>query len=328
MRRRDFLSVIGSAAVWPAAAHAQQSGERMRRIGVLMNTAASKDQQANVATFVQVLQQLGWIEGRNLQIDIRWAGGDPAEIRTQAEGLVARAPDVILVTGNAGMPPLLRATRTVPIIFNNVADPVGAGYVDTMARPGGNATGFIQFEYSLSGKWPGLLNEIAPDVTRVAVLRDAALAAGVGQFAVIQSVAPSVGMEVSAIDVQDAPEIERVVARFASAPNGGLIVTSSALAVVHMDLIIALAARHKLPAVYYRRVFVISGGLMSYGYDAVQQFHGAAVYVDRILKGEKPADLPVQAPTKYELIINLKTAKTLGLKVPATLLARADDVIE
>ena len=328
MRRREFITIVGVATAWSLVARAQQSGGRMRRIGVLMNTAASKDQQANVATFVQVLQQLGWIEGRNLQIDIRWAGGDPAEIRTHAEDLVARGPEVILVTGNAGMPALLRATRTVPIIFNNVADPVGAGYVDTMARPGGNATGFIQFEYSLSGKWPGLLKEIAPNVTRVAVLRDAALAAGIGQFAVIQSVAPSVGMEVSAIDVQDAPEIERVVARFASAPNGGLIVTSSALAVVHMDLIIALAARHKLPAVYYRRVFVSSGGLMSYGYDAVQQFHGAAVYVDRILKGEKPADLPVQAPTKYELIINLKTAKTLGLKVPATLLARADDVIE
>jgi len=297
MRRREFVTLLGGAATWPVAARAQQSGERMRRIGILMNTAASKDQQANVATFVQVLQQLGWIEGRNLQIDIRWAGGDPAEIRTHAEGLVARDPDVILVTGNAGMLPLLRATRTVPIIFNNVADPVGAGYVDTMARPGGNATGFIQFEYSLSGKWPGLLKEIAPNVTRVAVLRDAALAAGIGQFAVIQSVAPLVEMEVSAIDVQGAAEIERAITRFASAPNGGLIVTSSALAVVHADLIIALTARHKLPAVYYRRVFVSGGGLMSYGYDAVQQFHSAAVYVDRILKGEKPADLPVQAPT-------------------------------
>ena len=329
MRRRELIALLGgSAMAWPFAAHAQQSGQRMRRIGVLMNTAASKDQQANVATFVQVLQQLGWIEGRNLQIDIRWAGGDPAEIRTHAEGLVARGPDVILVTGNAGMPSLLRATRTVPIIFNNVADPVGAGYVDTMARPGGNATGFIQFEYSLSGKWPGLLKEIAPNVTRVAVLRDAALAAGIGQFAVIQSVAPSVGMEVSAIDVQDAAEIERAVTRFASTPNGGLIVTSSALAVVHLDLIIALTARHNLPAVYYRRVFVSGGGLMSYGYDAIQQFHDAAVYVDRILKGEKPADLPVQAPTKYELVINLKTAKALGINVPASLLSRADELIE
>src|SRR6516165_1876865 len=269
MRRREFITIVGVATAWSLVARAQQSGERMRRIGVLMNTAASKDQQANVATFVQVLQQLGWIEGRNLQIDIRWAGGDPAEIRTHAEDLVARGPEVILVTGNAGMPALLRATRTVPIIFNNVADPVGAGYVDTMARPGGNATGFIQFEYSMSGKWPGLLKAIAPDVTRVAVLRDAALAAGVGQFAVIQSVAPSIGMEISAIDVQDAAEIERAVTRFASAPNGGLIVTSSALAVVHLDLIIALTARHKLPAVYYRRVFVSVGGLMSYGYDAV-----------------------------------------------------------
>src|SRR6516225_10367535 len=328
MRRREFVTLLGGAATWPVAARAKQSGERMRRIGVLMNTAASKDQQANVATFVQVLQQLGWIEGRNLQIDIRWAGGDPAEIRTHAEDLVARGPDVILVTGNAGMPSLLRATRTIPIIFNNVADPVGAGYVDTMARPGGNATGFIQFEYSLSGKWPGLLKEIAPNVTRVAVLRDAALAAGIGQFAVIQSVAPSVGMEVSAIDVQDAAEMEGAVTRFASAPNGGLIVTSSALAVVHLDLIIALTARHKLPAVYYRRVFVSGGGLMSYGYDAVQQFHDAAVYVDRILKGEKAADLPVQAPTKYELVINLKTAEALGIAVPPSLIARADEVIE
>jgi putative ABC transport system substrate-binding protein len=328
MRRREFITIAGVATAWSLVARAQQSGGRMRRIGVLMNTAASKDQQANVATFVQVLQQLGWIEGRNLQIDIRWAGGDPDEIRTHAEGLVARGPDVILVTGNAGMPALLRATRTVPIIFNNVADPVGAGYVDTMARPGGNATGFIQFEYSLSGKWPGLLKEIAPNVTRVAVLRDAALAAGIGQFAVIQSVAPSVGMEVSAIDVQDAAEIERAVTRFASTPNGGLIVTSSALAVVHLDLIIALTARHKLPAVYYRRVFVSGGGLMSYGYDAVQQFHDAAVYVDRILKGEKAADLPVQAPTKYELVINLKTAEALGVAVPPSLIARADEVIE
>ena len=328
MRRREFISLIGgAAATWPLNARAQQ-GERMPRVGVLMNTNMDADQQASVSAFVQALQQLGWTNGRNVRIDIRWAGGEPAEIRRHAEDLVAQASDVLVATGNAGMPALMRATSTVPIVFVQVADPVGAGYVDSMAVPGANATGFVQFEYTLSGKWLELLKEIAPQVRRAAVLRDPVLTVGIGQFAVIEAVAPSLGMDVSAISVHDAGEIERGVAKFASQPNGGLILTASALAVVHHDLIIALAARYKLPAVYYRRYYVSSGGLISYGYDVIQQFRGAAGYVDRILKGEKPADLPVQAPTKYELVINLKTAKALGLDMPATVLARADAVIE
>ena len=328
MRRREFIALLGSAvAVWPVVARAQQP-EHVRRIGVLMMTTVDTDQQANVATFKQALQQLGWTDGRNVRIEVRWAGGEPREIRRHANELVALAPDVIVATGNAGMSPLLQATHTVPIVFNNVADPVGAGFVDSMARPDGNATGFIQFEYTLSGKWLELLKQIAPHVTRAAILRDPSLTAGVGQFAVIQSVAPSVGVEVSAISVHDAGEIERKISKFANSPNGGLILTSSAWAVVHRSLIISLAARYKLPAVYYRRTFATSGGLISYGYDNFGQYSGAAAYVDRILKGEKPADLPVQAPTKYELAINLKTAKALGLTVPQTLLSRADEVIE
>jgi putative tryptophan/tyrosine transport system substrate-binding protein len=329
MRRREFVTVLGGAAVaWPLAARAQQD-ERMRRVGVLLNVNADDlDMQGHVATFVRALQQLGWTDGRNVRIDTRWAAGDSAEIRRHAEELVALAPDVIVATGNAAMGPLLRATRTVPIVFNNVADPAGAGFVDSLAQPGGNATGFLQFEYTLSGKWLELLKQIAPGVTRAAVLRDSAIAAGIGQFAVIQSVAPSVGLDVRAINVRDADEIERDITSFARHPNGGLILTASALAVVHRELIIALAARHRLPSVYYRRYFATSGGLVSYGYDLVAQFRGAAGYVHRILKGEKPADLPVQAPTKYELVINLKTAKALGLEIPPTLLARADEVIE
>jgi putative ABC transport system substrate-binding protein len=330
VKRREFITLLGGAAVaaCPVAAQAQQP-ERVRRIGVLFNVNSDdRDMQNNVAEFVQVLRQLGWINGHNLRIDTRWAGGDASAIRRHAEELVALAPDAIVATGNAAMTPFMQATRTVPIVFNSVADPVGAGFVDSLARPGGNATGFLQFEYSLSGKWLELLKQIAPHVTRAAVFRDPTIAAGVGQFAVIQSVAPSVGVNVSAINVRDAGEIERAVTAFARSPNGGLILTASALAVVHRELIIALAARHKLPAVYYRRYFATSGGLISYGYDLVQQFHGAAGYVDRILKGEKPADLPVQAPTKYELVINLKTAKALGIEVPATLLTRADEVIE
>ena len=327
MRRREFITLIGGAAAWPLAARAQQA-DRMRRIGVLMNTTANAEQQTNLAAFLQGLQQLGWTDGRNVRIDTRWAGGDALEIRRHAGELAALAPDVILTTGTAGMGPLLQATHTIPIVFNNVADPVGAGFVDTLARPGRNATGFIQFEYTLSGKWLELIKQIAPGVTRVAVLRDPAITSGIGQFAVIQSVAPSVGVEVSAINVRDAGEIERGVSALARSSNGGLILTSSALAVVHAELIIALAARHKLPAVYYRRAFVTGGGLISYGYDVVEQYRRAAGYVDRILKGEKPADLPVQAPTKYELVINLKTAKALGLEVPPTVLARADEVIE
>jgi putative ABC transport system substrate-binding protein len=333
VRRRKFIALLGAAAtpsiLWPLAAGAQQ-GERMRRIGMLTGGPSpdDPDAQANIAAFLQALQQLGWTDGRNLRIEYRWGLGNPADIRKSAEELAALTPDVILSTGTASLAPLLQATRTVPIVFNNVADPVGAGFVDSLSRPGGNATGFMQFEYDLSGKWLELLKQIAPGVTRAAVLRDPTITSGIGQFAVIQSVAPSVGVEVRPVNVRDAGEIERAVAAFAGSPNGGLIVTASALAVVHRELIIALAARHKLPAVYYRRYFVTRGGLISYGYDLVDQFRRSAGYVDRILKGEKPADLPVQAPTRYELVINLKAAKALGLDVPATVLARADEVIE
>jgi putative ABC transport system substrate-binding protein len=331
MRRREFITLLGGGAlaVWPLAARAQPA-ERMRRIGVL--TAGTEpndsDAQARNAVLMQTLQQLGWAEGRNLRIDYLWGQGLPDAIRKHAAELAALAPDVILASGTSALGPLLQATRTVPIVFVNVADPVGGGFVDSLSRPGGNATGFMQFEYSLSGKWLELLKQIVPGVTRAAVLRDAALTSGIGQFAVIQSVAPSVGLEVSPVNMRDAGEIERAIAVFARSPNGGLVVTSSALAVRHRELIIALAARHKLPAVYYRRYFVASGGLVSYGYDLVDQYRRAAAYLDRVLKGEKPADLPVQAPTRYELAINLKTAKALGLEVPTTLLARADEVIE
>jgi len=327
VKRREFITLLGGAAAWPLAARAQQ-GERVRLIGVLSNATVNAEAQANLAAFQQGLQQLGWTDGRNVRIEARWGGGDAREIRRHAGELAALAPDVILATGNAAMRPLLEATHTVPIVFVQVVDPLGAGYVDSMARPSGNATGFIQFEYTLSGKWLGLLKEIAPHVTRVAVLRDPAVPSGVGQFDVIQSVAPSVGVEVSAINVRDAGEIERAVAAFAGSSNGGLISTASALAAVHRELIIALATRHKLPAVYHRRFFVTSGGLVSYGVDFLDQYRQAASYVDHILKGAKPSDLPVQAPTKYELVINLKTAKALGLEIPSTLLARADEVIE
>jgi putative ABC transport system substrate-binding protein len=328
VRRREFITLLGSsAAAWPLTARAQQS-DRMRRIGVLMNTTADADQQASLTVFLQVLQQLGWTDGRNVRIDARWAGGDAQEIRRHATELAGLVPDVILATGTVAMRPLLQATRTIPIVFVNVADPVGAGFIDSLARPGGNATGFLQFEYTLSGKWLELLKQIAPTVTRAAVFRDAEVSSGIGQFAVIQSVAPALGVDVGAINVRDADEIERTVATFARSSNGGLILTASALAVVHRELVIALAARYKLPAVYYRRYFVNVGGLISYGYEVDEQYRRAARYVDRILKGEKPADLPVQAPTKYELVINLKTAKALGLDIPATVLARADEVIE
>jgi putative tryptophan/tyrosine transport system substrate-binding protein len=328
MRRREFIALLGGAAAWPVMAGAQQA-ERMRRIGVLMNiTADDPDARANNAAFLQVLQQLGWVDGRNVRIDTRWASGDAANLRNYAAELAATAPDVIFASGTAAMAALSHVTRTVPIVFNVVADPVGAGYVESLARPGGNATGFMEFEYSLSAKWVELLKQIAPGVRRAAILRDPALSSGIGQFAVIQSVAPSIGVEVSAVNMREAAEIERAVAAFAPSGNGGLIVTSSALAVRHRELVIALAVRHKLPTIYYRRYFVTSGGLISYGYDLVDQFRGAAAYVDRILQGEKPADLPVQAPTKYELVINLKTAKALGLEVPPSLLARADEVIE
>jgi putative tryptophan/tyrosine transport system substrate-binding protein len=330
MKRRDFLGVLGgAAAAWPVVAWAQQP-ERMRRIGMLHSAAADDpDLQARLKAFLQGLRELGWTEGRNLRIEYRLGTlGDAERTRKYAAELVALAPDVIFASGTAQVGPLLQATRSVPIIFTTVADPVGAGLVDSLARPGGNATGFIQYEYGLSGKWLELLKEVAPHVTRVAVLRDAAITAGVGLWGAIQSAAPSFGIEVSPINVRDATEIERAITAFAREPNGGLIVTGSALSSIHRDLIVTLAAQHKLPAVYFTRPFVTGGGLISYGSDSVDQYRRAASYVDRILKGEKPADLPVQAPTKYELVINLKTAKALGLTVPPTLLARADEVIE
>jgi len=325
MRRREFIAILGSAAAWPLVARAQS--ERVRRIGVLIG-ADDTDMRTSYAAFVEALQQFGWTEGRNVQIETRWAGGHASDFRRYTTDLVALAPDVIFVNGAAALEPLLQATHTVPIVFATVTDPVGSGFIDSMAHPGGNITGFVQFEYALSGKWLEILKEIAPSVRRTAVLRDPELRNGTGQFAVIQSVAPALGVEVTAINLRDVSNIERAVAAFAGSPNGGLILTASALSVTHRELIIALAAKHKLPAVYFRRGFVASGGLISYGHDILQQFRGAAGYVDRILKGEKPADLPVQAPTKYELVINLKTAKALGLTVPPSLLARADEVIE
>ena len=331
MKRREFITLLGgAAAAWPLAARAQQ-GERVRRIGVITGgtVADNSDARANFAAFREGLQQLGWVDRGNLRVDYRWGAGDAERVRKNiGDMLSGPPPDVILASGAAALGPVLQATRTVPIVFANVADPVGAGFVDSLARPGGNATGFIQFEYNLSGKWLELLKEIAPSVIRAAILRDPAITAGIGQFSVIQSVASSVGVDVSPINLRDAGEIERAVTAFARSSNGGLIVTTSALSLRHRKLIIALAERHKLPTVYYRRLYVTDGGLISYGYDIVDQFRRAAVYVDRILKGEKPADLPVQAPTKYELVINLKTAKALGLDVPPTLLARADEVIE
>ncbi len=327
MKRRTFIAGLGSAAVWPITARGQQP-ERLRRIGLLLGTTADdSDSQVRLAVFRQSLQQLGWTDGRNLRIDYRWAAGNAENYRKYAAELVALAPDVILAPGFS-VGPMIQATRTVPIVFVFTTDPVGSGFVDSLSRPGGNATGFMAFEFSLNAKWLELLKEIAPGVTRAAVLRDAAIPSGIGQFAVIQSVAPSVGVEVSPINLRDAGEIERAVTAFARAANGGLIVAASALATVHRDLIITLAARHKLPAVYFNRVFVTDGGLISYGADFNDQYRKAAGYVDRILKGEKPADMPVQAPTKYELVINLKTAKALGLELPHSLLARADEVIE
>jgi ABC-type uncharacterized transport system substrate-binding protein len=327
MQRRDFITLLGSAAAWPLAARAQLS-EPMRRIGVLMGMAADDAEgQARLAAFTQALKQLGWSDGGNLRIDIRWATAD--DIRKHAGELAALAPDVLVAgTGTATVAPLLQATRTVPIVFALVIDPVGAGFVASLAQPGGNATGFTIYEYSMSGKWLELLKEIAPNVTRAAVLRDPAIASGIGQFGAVQIVAPSLAVGLSPVDVRDASEIERAVSAFASGLNGGLIVTASPLASVHRHLIVTLAARHKLPAVYPVRFYVTAGGLISYGPDYLDQYRRAAGYVDRILKGEKPADLPVQTPTKYELVINLKTAKALGLAMPPAVLGRADEVIE
>jgi putative ABC transport system substrate-binding protein len=300
----------------------------MRRIGVLVSVGDDPESRGRVAAFVQGLQDLGWIEGRNIRIDTRWGDGDPGRFRQYAAELVALAPDVILVSGGSGMGPMLQATRTVPVVFVQVTDPVGAGFVNSLARPGGNATGFTHFEYGISAKWLELLKQIVPNLRRVAVLRDPAIASGVGQFAVIQSVASPLGVELTPVQVRDADEIERGVTSFALGPNDGMIVTASALAVVHRDLIIALATRHKMPAIFPFRFHATGGGLMSYGPDTIQPHRRAASYVNRILKGEKAADLPVQAPTNYELVINLKTAKALGLTVPQMLLTSADEVVE
>jgi putative ABC transport system substrate-binding protein len=328
MRRREFILLIGgAAATWPLAARAQEPSG-VRRIGVLMNISDDPEGKARLAAFRQSLEQLGWIDGRNVRIDTKWADGDVERIRRLATEMVAQSPDVILATGSAAAAPLLQATRTVPIVFVNTPDPVGAGYVKSLARPGGNATGFLLFEYSIGAKWLDLLKQIAPEVNRVAVLRDAAISAGLGQYGAVQSAAASFGVEASAIDLRDVSEIERDIAAFATTPGGGLIVSASPVATRHRDLIVKLAARHKLPAIYYERFFVAEGGLISYGPNIVDQYRRAPGYVDRILRGEKPADLPVQAPTKYELVINLKTAKALSLDVPNTLIGRADQLIE
>jgi putative ABC transport system substrate-binding protein len=329
VKRRAFITLLGgAAAAWPLAARAQQQ-ERMRRIGVLMSVAAEGPEgQARLAAYTNRLQQLGWTDGRNVRIDTRWGAGDAEGIRRYAAELVALGPDVILASGDIVGVALQQTTRGVPIVFTMIADPVGAGLVEGLARPGGNTTGFTLYEYGISGKWLELLKEIAPNVKRAAVIREAGTAAGTGQFAAIQAVAPALGVELSPIGVGNVGEIERAVMAFARAPDGGLIVTGSGPAAIHRDLIVALAARHKLPAVYVGRFFVTAGGLISYGPDFVDQHRRAAQYVDRILKGEKPSDLPVQAPTRYELVINLKTAKALGLEIPPTLLARADEVIE
>jgi putative ABC transport system substrate-binding protein len=322
------MLVGGGALSWPLFAGAQETGG-MRRIGVLLGLAANdREGQARIGAFLQALQQLGWTDGRNVQILRRFTDGDADRARAHAAELAALAPDVILTSGASTAGMMLQATRTVPVVFVGAADPVGAGFVDSLARPRGNATGFTSYEYSMSGKWLELLKEIAPAVKRVAVLRDPAISAGTGQFGAIQTAAPSFGVELSPINVRDAAEIERAVTAFVRTGNGGLIVTTSASVLAHRDLIITLAARHKLPAVYYASFYVTSGGLASYGPDYVDQYRRAASYVDRILKGEKPAELPVQEPTKYELAINLKTGKALGLEIPPTLLARADEVIE
>jgi putative tryptophan/tyrosine transport system substrate-binding protein len=327
MKRRTFITVLGGAAAWPIAARAQQ--ERIPRIGVLSNLSENDPEaRARDAAFVQGLQRLGWTNGRNVQIEYRYAAADPARFRSFAGELVALAPNVVLAYTSPAVAAFQQTTPSVPIVFASVIDPVGAGIVETLARPGGNATGFTVFEYGIAGKWLELLKETAPAVTRAAIIRDPAIPAGIGQFAAIQAAAPSLGIEFRAIGVRDPAEIERGVAAFAHTANGGLIVTASVLATAHRQLIVEIAARYRLPALYPFRYYVTGGGLMSYGPDQVDQFRRAASYVDRILRGEKPADLPVQAPTKYELVINLKTAKALGLDIPPTVLARADEVIE
>ncbi|MFL5100402.1 MAG: ABC transporter substrate-binding protein [Xanthobacteraceae bacterium] len=328
MNRRAFIAALGGAAAWPLGARAQR-GERVRRIGVLHPAAADDPVfQARLAAFHQELVLLGWNIGRNVRIDTHWATTNAAEIRRHAAELVALAPDVILAAGDSTVPPLLQATRNVPIVFPVVTDPVGAGYVDSLARPGGNVTGFMNFEYGMSAKWLELLKEIAPNVTRVAVLRDPANPAQTAQFGAIQAVAPALRVAVIPVNMHDPSAIEQSVETFARSPNGGLTVTAGGAAVHHRDLIVTLAAQHNLPAVYWERFFVEAGGLISYGADLIDNYRRAAGYVDRILRGEKPADLPVQNPSKYELVINLKTAKALGLEMPPAVLARADEVIE
>jgi ABC-type uncharacterized transport system substrate-binding protein len=329
MHRRDFIKVIaGSAIGWPLAVRAQQA-ERMRRVGVLMSLAADdKEGQARVGAFVQGLRELGWIDGRNVQIDIRWAAGGDRVRQKYAAELVALSPDVMLASGGSVVAPLLQVTRAVPIVFTQTPDPVGAGFVDNLARPGGNATGFSIFDYSIAGKWLELLKQIAPGVSRVAVIRDPATPQGIGQFSAVHAVAPSLGLDVTPINASEPTDVERAITAFAHTPNGGLIVTGSNFAITHRELIIKLANQHKLPTVYPLRFFVPAGGLIAYAPDPVEPHRRAAGYVDRILKGEKPSDLPVQAPTKYELVINLKTAKALGLTIPPSVLARADEVIE
>jgi putative ABC transport system substrate-binding protein len=328
MRRREFITLFVGATTWPFVARAQQ-GEQVRRIGMLLAiTADDPESKARLAAFTQGLQQLGWTIDQNVRVDYRWAGADADKMRKYAADLIALAPDVIVTQSSTAVAPLLQATRTIPIVFTIVADPVGAGYIDSLARPGGNATGFTVFEYAMGGKWLELLKEIAPSVTRAAVLRESAIAAGPAQFGAIQAIAPSLGVELRPVDTRDAGEIERAITAFAGTPNGGLIVTGSSAASIHRELIVALAERYRLPTVYFARQFVTGGGLISYGPDYIDQFRRAAGYVNRILNGEKPAEMPVQAPTKYELVINLKTAKALGITVPPSLLARANEVIE
>jgi putative ABC transport system substrate-binding protein len=329
IRRREFITLIGgAAAAWPLAARAQQA-ERVRRIGVLNSLAADDpESRGRIEEFRRALQELGWTDGRNIRIDTRWGAGDADRIRRYATELVALAPDAILAIGNSTVTALQQTSRTVPIVFTQVVDPVGAGFTASLARPGGNATGFTMFEFGISAKWLELLRQVAPHVTRVAILREPALASAIGQLGALQSVAPLLGIELSLVDMLEVGEVDRAIKEFAGGSNGGLIVLSGPSAIVHRDSIVTLASRHRLPAVYPLRLYAVSGGLISYGPDSIDPHRRAAGYVDRILKGEKPADLPVQAPTKYELVINLKTAKALGLEVPPTLLARADEVIE
>ena len=328
MRRREFLGVLGGAASWPLAARAQQ-GERMRRIGVLMTLAADDPEGlARIKAFQEGLKGAGWVDGDNVKVDYRWSASDANLTRTHAAALMGLAPDVLVAHASGATAALQQATRTVPIVFVQGVDPVGAGFVESLSRPGGNTTGFSSFEYQISGKWLELLREIAPRIARVGVVRDTTTAAGAGQLGAIQAVASSFGVQLSPIGVSDTGAMERAIGAFAREPNSGLVVTTSTLASLHRDKIIAVADQHRLPAVYPYRYFTVNGGLLSYGIDILDLYRRTATYVDRILRGAKPADLPVQQPTKFELVINLRTAKALGLAVPPTLLARADEVIE